>query len=178
MSGWFTLLVLLAAINPPRLRPHFDTRTRPMETLGAMLVTFVVTVTLAALGDSILDALQITPETWHIGAGAVALLVGGKMLIAPELTGIETPDGWAAVLAPFTFPLLFTPQLAALAILQGTTGSVAAAAGWLAVALVVTLAIAAVPHRRPVLWAASARFFGAVLAILAVALIVGGIRAV
>jgi small neutral amino acid transporter SnatA (MarC family) len=176
MSGWFVLVVLLAAINPPRLRPHLDVRERPGETLTAAVVVLLIGALLIAFATAILDAFAITDETWHIGVGAVGALVGARMLIAPKLDGIETPDGWAATAAPFVFPLLLTPQLVVLTILLGATESKAAAVGWLAAALALTVGAATVPHRRPGLWSAAARFLGAVLVILSIALIVAGIR--
>lgn len=176
MSGWFVLLALLAAINPPRLRPHLDARTRPAHALAAAAIVLVVGALLIGFADDILDALDITVETWHIGAGVVGLLVGARVVVAPGLRGIEMPDGRVAAVAPFAFPLLFTPQLAVLVVLLGATDSKPAAIGWLATALALSVGVAALPHRRPGLWPAAARFLGALLVILSVALIVAGIR--
>jgi small neutral amino acid transporter SnatA (MarC family) len=176
MSGWFVFLVLVAATNPPRLRPYVDVRTRPAQTLSAALIVLGAGALLIGVAAGLLDALEITVETWHLGAGVVGVLVGARVLVAPGLTGIEVPDGWAAAVAPFAFPLLFTPQLAALLVLLGTTGSKTASIGWLAIALAATIGVCGVPHRRPGLWSATARFLGALLVILSVALVVAGIR--
>jgi small neutral amino acid transporter SnatA (MarC family) len=176
MTGWFVFVVLLAAINPPRLRPYFDARSRPAETLTALAIVWGAGALLASFATDILDALEITVETWHIGAGAVGLLVGARVIVAPSLGEIEVPEGWGAAAAPFAFPLLFTPQLAVLMILLGATESKAMAIGWLAAALAVTSSVCVVPFRRPSLWAAVARLFGALLVILSVALVVAGIR--
>lgn len=176
MSSWFVFLVLLAAVNPPRLRPHLDVRVRPAQTLAAAGIVLGAEALLAGFATGILDALEVTDETWHIGAGAVGLLVGARMLVAPGLDAIEVPDGWTAAMAPLAFPLLFTPQLAVMVILLGVTESMATAVGWLAVALIVTAGVGAVPYRRPGLWAAATRFLGTLLVILSVALVVAGIR--
>jgi small neutral amino acid transporter SnatA (MarC family) len=176
MSGWFALLVLLAAINPPRVRPHLDVPTRPAQTLAAVIIVLVVGSVLVVVAIGFLDALQITSETWHIGAGAVGLLVGARVVVAPGIAGIEVPDGWAAAAAPYAFPLLLTPQLAVLMVLLGATGSKAAAVGWLAAVLAITVGVCSVPYRRPGLWSAAARFLGAMLVIMSVALVIAGIR--
>jgi small neutral amino acid transporter SnatA (MarC family) len=176
MSGWFVLLVLLSALNPPRLRSHLDVRRHPAHALAAAVIVFGAGALLVGFATGILDALEITVETWHIGVGVVGLLVGARMLVAPGFAGVEVPDGWAATAVPFVFPLLFTPQLAVLMVLLGATESKAAAIGWLAAALALTTGACALPYRRPVLWSAAARLLGALLVILAVALVVAGIR--
>jgi len=176
MSGWFVFLALLAAINPPRLRPHLDARTRPAHALAAVAIVLVVGALLVVFADGILDGLEITPETWHIGAGAVGALVGARVVVAPALRGIEIPDGWAVAVAPFAFPLLITPQLVVLMILLGATGSSPAAIGWLATVLAVTVGVSVVRYQRPGVWLAAAGSLGALLVILSVALVVAGIR--
>lgn len=176
MSGWFVPVVLLAALNPPRLRRYIDVQARPAQSLAAAAIVLGAGALLAGFATGILDALEITDETWHIGAGAVGLLAGARMLVAPNLGDIEVSDGWAAIVAPYAFPLLFTPPLAALMILLGATESNGTAIGWLAAALGLTVVAAAVPYRRPGLWTAAARFMGALLVILSVALVVAGIR--
>lgn len=176
MSNWFILLVLLVAINPPRLRPHWDVRERPAQSLAAVAIVLVAGVVLVGSATSILDALDITVETWHIGAGAVGLLVGARVLVFPGLGDVEVPDGWVAAVTPLAFPLLFTPQLAALAILLGSSESKAAAIGWLTAALALNVGVGAAPYRRPAVWTAAARFLGALLVILSVALVIAGIR--
>lgn len=176
MSCWFMLLILVAAINPPRLRPLLDVRARPGESVAAALIVFGAGAILVGFADGILDALEITVETWHIGAGVVGLFVGARVLVAPGLSDVEVPDGWAAVVVPFAFPLLITPQLAALAVLLGAAESKVATMGWLAASLVLTLGTGLVPYRKEGAWSAAARFLGALLVILSVALVVAGIR--
>ena len=176
MSGWFVLLVLLAAINPARVRPHLTVRDRPAQALAAAALVVGAGALLAGLATDILDALEITDETWHIGAGAVGVLVGARVLIAPHIVGVELPDGWAAAVAPFAFPLLFTPQLASLMVLLGATESTTASIGRLAASLAITIGVGVVPYRRPGLWMAAARFGGGLLVVMSVALVVAGIR--
>jgi small neutral amino acid transporter SnatA (MarC family) len=176
VSGWFVLLLLLAAINPPRLRSHLDVRARPWPSLAAALTVFGAGAILVGFADGVLEALAITDETWHIGAGVVGLLVGARVLVAPGLGDIEAPDGWPAALVPFAFPLLFTPQLVVMTILLGATESKPVAVAWLAASLALTVAADAMPNRQRRAWEAAARFLGALLVILSVALVVAGIR--
>lgn len=176
MTGWFVLLVLLAAINPPRLRPYVDSRARFLDTVTAAGVVLVVGSAVAGFASGILDALDITVETWHLGAGVVGVLVGARVLVAPGISGVVIPDGRAAALVPFAFPLLFTPQLAVLMLLLGATESTPAAIAWLAVALAITVVVCAMPYRRSSVWSGSARLLGASLVVLSVALVVAGIR--
>jgi small neutral amino acid transporter SnatA (MarC family) len=61
-------------------------------------------------------------------------------------------------------------------VLLGASESKASAIGWLVVALALTIGICAVPYRRQTAWTATARILGALLVILAAALVVAGIR--
>lgn len=176
MTSWFAFLVLVAAINPPRLRPYVDLRRRPARVVAAAAIVLGVGALLVIAAGSILEALEVTDETWHLGAGVVGMLVGGRVLVAPGLGDWEVPDGWGAAAAPYAFPLLFTPQLAVLAVLLGATEPKMATVGWLAGALALVPAVCLVPYRRAEYWAGTARFLGALLVILSVALVVAGVR--
>jgi hypothetical protein len=96
------------------------------------------------------------------------------MLVAPQFGQMPLPG--ETPLVPVAFPLLFTPQLAVLAILYGATESVGIAWGGLAVAVGIGAAVGFLRYRRPALWAGVARLAGAVLVVVAVALTVAGIR--
>ena len=177
MNGWFILVVYLAAANPARIRPHMSDdgeRAEARHLLVGAAVVLVAGLVLVLAGEAILDTLDITDETWHLGAGVVCGFVGARMLVAPRF--MEMPRPGEAPLVPVAFPLLFTPQLAVLVILFGATKSFGVAWGGLAVAVVLGAAVGLVRHRRPALWSAVARLVGAVLVVLAVALIVAGIR--
>jgi len=175
VSGWFVLLAYLSAVNPPRLRPRLPgspARARPVVMLAAAAVVLAAGLVLVLAAGSILDALDITPETWQIAAGIVVGLVGARVVVAPRLS--EPPPGsW---LVPVAFPLLFTPQLAVLAVLFGATQPVPLAWGWLAAAVVAGVAGGVLRCRRPGLWWALARWFGAVLVVVSIGLVVAGIR--
>ncbi len=177
MTGWFVSLAYLAAVNPPRLRPQLasgEQRGRPVQlVVGAAMVAGVGLILVLA-ADGILDALDISDETWRLAAGVVCGLVGARALVAPRLGEMPLPSGPALV--PIAFPLLFTPQLAVLTILFGATESIATAWGWLAVGVGAGVAAGGLRYRRPELWLALARLLAAVLVILGIALVIAGIR--
>ena len=177
MTGWFIFLAYLAAVNPPRMRSQLAAgeergQSKPLAVGAAIVVGTGLILVLAA--DGILDALDITDETWRLATGVVCGLVGGRTVISPAGGNIPSPA--ASVLFPIAFPLLFTPQLAVLAILFGATEPFAAAWGGLAAGVGAGAIAGKLRYRRPELWLALARLFAAVLVVVGVALVVAGIR--
>ncbi len=175
----FAFIAYVAAVNPPRLRiglPESDGRARFGPLLAGSALVFLITAGLALSAEAVLDWFQITPESWRMASGLIVGLVGARVLVAPQRADEPVLDGWGAAVVPVAFPLLFTPQLAALAVLFGGTESTSVAAGMLALALVVTVAVGMLRRTREALWLASARFFGALLIIVAVLEVVEGIR--
>lgn len=177
MTGWFVFLAYFAAVNPPRLRPHVATGGapgRPLQlALGAAVVVGVGLILVLA-ADGILDALDVTDETWRLAAGVVCGLVGARTVVAPRLGEMPSPDGLGLI--PIAFPLLITPQLAVLAILFGATEPFVPAWGLLAVGVGAGVAAGSLRYRRPEVWLALARLFGTVLVVVGVSLVIAGIR--
>jgi len=175
----FKIIAYLAAVNPPRLRiglPEAGGRARLGPLLAGSALVFVITAALALSAETVLEWFQITPESWRMASGIIVGLVGARVLVAPQRADEPVLDGWGAALVPVAFPLLFTPQLAALAVLFGGTESTGVAVGMLALAMVVAVAVGMMRRTRDALWLASARFFGALLIIVAVLEVVEGIR--
>ena len=175
----FAFIAYLAAVNPPRLRiglPEADGRARFGPLLAGSVLVFVITAALALTAESLLEWFQITPESWRMASGIIVGLVGARVLVAPQRAEEPVLDGWGAALVPVAFPLLFTPQLATLAVLFGGTESSSVAVGMLALAMVVAVGVGMMRRTRDALWLASARFFGALLIIVAVLEVVEGIR--
>jgi small neutral amino acid transporter SnatA (MarC family) len=164
----FAFMAYVAAVNPPRLRiglPESHGRARFTPLLAGSALVFVITA-----------ALALSAESWRMASGIIVGLVGARVLVAPQRADEPVLDGWGAALVPVAFPLLFTPQLAALAVLFGGTESAAVAVGMLALALGVAVAVGMMRRTREALWLASARFFGALLIVVAVLEVVEGIR--
>ena len=178
MSAWFLLAGALAVVNAPRIRPALPEagdRRIAVTAAGATLV-FVLGASATLWAEAGLEALDISPETWRIATGAIAVVAGVWVLGLPlqrEEKGLEGP---AAALAPVAFPLILTPELAAFLVLFGATEPAATWLPVLAVALL-TVAAAAVPSVvRRGLWAGTSRLMGGLLIVVAIAQIVEGIR--
>lgn len=179
MTTWFVYLSYLAAVNPARLRPALpgrDGRAAVVPLVTGAVITLAFASLLIGVADDVLDALDITPETFRIAAGVVAGLVGIKVLALP--TRAEEPElsGVWKALVPVTFPLMITPELVALASIYGATESGGVAIGGVAIALLAGAGAGLLRQRRPRLWLASARFLAAFLILAGFALVVEGIR--
>ena len=150
---------------------------RAAVALGALLALAAVAA-VAALGGALLDALDISPESFRLGAALVLALEGARALVfgrpgaEPELAGLQ------AAVVPVAFPLLLTPGVVALAIAAGGDDVEAEAVGALALALALVLAVTLVRRdpRHDALLAAGGRLLGALEIAAGVALAVGAIR--
>ena len=128
MSVWFVVVAYLAAVNPPRIRPGFSNDPERSEPAPLVIGAAVVAgggLALTAAGNAMLDALQITWETWQMAAGIVAVLAGARALVWPQLGDVPRFGGAAAGLVPVAFPLLLTPALAVLMVHFGATETLA-----------------------------------------------------
>lgn len=181
--GWL-VLAFLAATNPARVRqvlPTVDGSERvnlPVVAAGA-LVTLALAIVLGALGDSILEALDISDASFRLAAGAILSVVGLRVLIQPGPAVEPELRGAFAVIVPVVFPLLFTPELAALAVAATTDASIGAVAGALAIGLAAVVAVAALVRRSTTLWQllpAFTRVLAVLLVVVGAALLVDSIR--
>jgi small neutral amino acid transporter SnatA (MarC family) len=178
VSFAFLLLALVAAANPCRVRLVVPER-REAVALGALIALGAASA-LAAVGSSLLDALDITPETFRL-AGAVVLALEGAhaLLLArpvpePELAGL------GAALVPVAFPLLLTPGVVMLALTAGGDDLVGEAVGALAVAFALVLLVMLIPRgaRSDPLLAAGGRLLGALEIAAGIALAIDSLREV
>lgn len=179
MSIWLVYAGYLAAVNPARLRPALpedDERVAWRAVIAGAAFAMGVGLLLIAVSTDLLDALDITPETWRIAAGMVAALVGLRVLAFPGRAEEPRLGGLRSAIVPVAFPLLLTPELVALVSIFGATEPATRSVGGLLVALTVGVAAGAVRHRHPTLWLAGARLFATVLLLAGLALVVEGIR--
>jgi hypothetical protein len=127
----------------------------------ALLAGVAIVVAAALLADALLDALSISPESFRIAAGLVLGAAGVRTLVWPRASG------------PFG-AVLVTPELVAVAVSFGAddpTGEVLAAA-----ALALLPALLASRARRAETSALAAQFLAALELVVAIALVVAGIR--
>ncbi len=172
------LLAFVAAVNPAAVAIAVGPRPSRTMVAAAAAITFALALA-AALSDGVLDALDVTPETFRVAAAGVLGLTGARWLVigARPVTVDPPSDGWRAVAVPLLIPVLVTPALAMVSISVGADDGVAVAAIGAGVAL--ALAWGATVVRSPALvWSWAARVFGALGIAVALALAVDGVRSV
>ncbi len=179
MTLWFIYSTYIAAVNPARLRlalPDSDGRARPGPLAVGTAIAMAVSAVLIAVSSDLLAALEISPETWRMAAGIVIGIVGVRVLAFPQRAEEPQLSGSWAGLVPVAFPLLITPELIALVTIFGATEPAVRSIGGVAAALALGLGSGFAAYRRPSLWSATARLFGALLILGGIAMLVEGIR--
>jgi small neutral amino acid transporter SnatA (MarC family) len=161
VSFAFLLLALVASVNPCRLRLVLPER-RAAVALGA-LVALGSAAGVAAVGGAVLDALDITPETFRLASAVVLALEGARALVLARPAREPELGGLGAALVPVAFPLLLTPGVVMLALTAGGDDIVGWAVGALVVAFALVLVTTLIPRgaRADALLAAGARLLGA-----------------
>jgi hypothetical protein len=137
-------------------------RPRPPMVALALLAGLALISLGAVFADDLLDALSISPESFRIAAGIVLFITGVRPLVWPYV-----PAG------PFA-AVLVIPELACLAISLGADEGVGRVLGAAAVVLPV-VAVATLVHQREPM-AVAAQFLAALQLVVAVALVVSGLR--
>ncbi|MGH9027573.1 MAG: MarC family protein [Acidimicrobiia bacterium] len=186
MTFVLLLLAFVTVVNPARIHgalPAPGTRRGRVAVAGlGGAIALVVLVALAAVGDGLLDALDIDEASARIAAGLVLLVAGVRDLVARPPAAEPALPGWRAALVPVAVPLLLGPEVAVLALVAGANEGVASTSGTAAFAVAVVVATSLAPRElapiserfRGVL----ARLSAAVLVVLAVDLTIDGILAV
>jgi small neutral amino acid transporter SnatA (MarC family) len=178
MSWWYLLAVAIVAVNAARIRPALpqEGTRRLVLAAGGTAIVLLIGASAIAWAEPLLELLAITPETWRIAAGVVALLAGAWVLAFPSRRDEDgLPGRWAA-LAPVAFPLILSPELAGFLVLFGATEPASRWLPALVLGLATVPAAAAIEVRRRGLWTAASRMGGALLIALAIAQIIEGIR--
>ena len=176
MSFAFLLLAFAAAVNPCRIRLALPA-SRAAVALGALLA-LAAGAALALAGSVLLDALEVSPESFRLAAGLVLTLEGLRTLVLPRPVDEPELGGLGAALVPVAFPLLLQPGVVVLALTAGGDEVAGEAIGALAVALLlVALAGAlAIGARGEPLLVAGSRLLGALEIAAGAALAVDAIR--
>jgi small neutral amino acid transporter SnatA (MarC family) len=172
----FLVVAFVAAVNPCRARLGFPGPWLPLA-LGSALAALAAAA-LAAAGGSVLDALDVSPESFRLAAGFVLVVEGARTLAWPRpATEHGLPGLWAAVV-PAAFPLLLQPGVVVLALAAGGDEVVGRTLVALAVALGAAAAAGAVRDGVGAegLLVAGSRLLGAIELTAGVALAVDAIR--
>jgi small neutral amino acid transporter SnatA (MarC family) len=176
VTFWFLLLAFAASLNPCRFRLAFAGRPEVVA-LGS-LAALGVGATLCFLGEAVLDALAISPESFRLAAALVLAVEGIRALLAASPRPAPALAALRAALVPVAFPLLLQPGVVVLALAAGGDDVAATAVGALAIALVPVIgaSLLAGGARTDALLLAGGRLFGALEIVAGAALAVDAIR--
>lgn len=172
-------MAFIAAVNPAAMAIAVGPRPSRTLTAAAAAITFALALVAAAGSEGVLDALDVTPETFRVAAAVVLGLTGARWLVlGPRPVAVDPPaDGWRAVVVPLLVPVLVTPALAMVSISVGADDGVAVAAPGAAVTLALAW-VATVVRCPAIVWSWAARLVGALGIAVALALAVDGVRSV
>lgn len=179
MSVWLLITAMVAAVNPWRARVGLGPAPYPAS---AVLVGVVIAVggvaLLGAVSAPLLESLQITPETFLIAAGLVAIIAGARTVFFPEPFLEPALEGWRSGLWPLAFPRLLSPEVIALSLAlpgqRGTGFMIAAAAIGIVASGLLTLIGSDGTGRR--VHTALGAIAGAVLVVVGIWMMIEGIR--
>jgi small neutral amino acid transporter SnatA (MarC family) len=176
VSFAFLLFALVASVNPSRVRLVLPERRKAVA-LGALLALGSAAA-VVAVGGALLDALDISPESFRLAAAVVLALEGARALVLPRPGAEPELGGLGAALVPVAFPLLLTPGVVALALAAGGDEIAAEAVGALALAFGCVLLASLVPRsdRADALLAAGGRLLGAAEIVAGIALAVDALH--
>lgn len=183
MTDFLQLLVfMIAALNPAAAAaaPVPPGKRLGWDVIGGGTgIALVVCVSAAVFGDRILDGLDVEPETFRVGAGAVMLVTGGLALWNGGAPHRGPWEGRGAALFPLALPVLVTPAVLVASLSYGADRGAGETSMAIVVAMLLGAGLLAVRFGR--FEAASdgvARVTGALLVVVAAGLIVDGVRAI
>lgn len=163
MSFAFLVGGFLATTNPGRIAlAARTTRPQPRSVVLALLAGSVLVAVAVTPANDLLDALDVSPESFRIAAGLVLAATGVRTIVWPRASS-----------GPFV-AVLVTPELACLAISFGADEPTAKVLAAAAVALA-AVAIAALGRGREP-GVSGTQFLAALQVVVAVALGVSGVR--
>jgi small neutral amino acid transporter SnatA (MarC family) len=182
MSEVLLMAAFVAAVNPLRSRIGLPEaaggRVRPAAFAIGAVVSVGVIALLGWWSAPILETLEVTPETFRIAAGLVAILAGGWAFAVPTPTAEPEFGGWRDGLWPIAFPRILAPEVLMLVLAGATQNGVAASTGAAATAVAVLGLLGAVPGtgRSVRVLAAAGRVLAVLLVVVGVFLMIDGIR--
>ena len=120
-SVWLWAVALLLALNPARAAfgvPRTGREITWLCLVGGAIGGLAVCI-FAALGDPLLDALDVSAPAFRIAAGVVALLAGATDLVRRPPSPDPALPGRRAALVPVALPLVARPILLVIALSAG-----------------------------------------------------------
>jgi small neutral amino acid transporter SnatA (MarC family) len=182
-SSWLWAAALVLALNPARAAFGVPRAGRsPRTVVGAAAVGGLIgalgVCAVAAVGDPLLEALEVSEPSFRVAAGIVAGLAGAADLFRRPPPSEPALPGWRAALIPVAIPLVARPALIVLALGAGADRDVLASAGAMATGIALLIVLAAVgptgsPGGRVLRWAS--RLLAALLVACGVVLAVDGV---
>lgn len=181
MNSFALVLTAVGVVNPPRLALRLGSHDRAKRfrssRIGVVLAGAGV-LGLAWLAHPLIDALDVSPETFQIAAGLVISVVAVVDVVWPDRRPEQLVGGWRDGFVPVAYPLLLSPGLVLFSLTTAVDRGVWVTVGFGAVGLVGGLAASALSRERQTLWVAAVRLVGAALMVLGVAMVMDGIRTV
>jgi small neutral amino acid transporter SnatA (MarC family) len=182
-SDWLWAAVLLLALNPARAAfgvPRAGRSQRDVVELAALggAIGGLAVCVAAALGEPLLDALDVSDPSFRTAAGILAGLAGAIDLFRRPPPPEPALEGRRAALIPVAIPLVARPALLVLALGAGAESGVLVSAGATAAAVAVLVGLTAtwIPESsagRALRWAA--RLLAAALVTCGVVLTIDGV---
>jgi small neutral amino acid transporter SnatA (MarC family) len=147
-SAWLWAIALLLALNPARVAfgvPRAGRSPREVAGLAALggAIGGLALCVVAAVGEPLLDALDVSAPAFRTAAGAVAVLAGAADLIRRPPSPEPALAGRAAALVPVAIPLIARPALLVMAIGAGVDAGVLVCAAAIALGVAMTAGLAA-----------------------------------
>jgi small neutral amino acid transporter SnatA (MarC family) len=182
MTGLLAIVAWLAVLDPPRTRlglPESGSGRARLGIVGPGVVLGIgVLLVIAAAANSVLGALEITPEMFRIAAGFVLLIEAARMFFVAEPAQEPVAAGWRGAVWPVAYPWVVTPASIVLALTTGASDGVLWIPAVVAGAALVGLgATAPGPIGRRVL-VALGRLLAVAVVLTAVWLAIAGVREV
>jgi small neutral amino acid transporter SnatA (MarC family) len=163
-SGWLWAAALLLALNPARAAfgvPRAGRSPRAVAGVAAAggAIGGLAVCAAAAVGDPLLDLLDVTEPSLRTAAGVVAILAGAADLFRRPPSPEPALAGRRAALVPVAIPVVIRPALVVLALGAGADQGVLVSAGAMAVGVALLAGLAARAHTegaggRMLRWAA------------------------
>jgi small neutral amino acid transporter SnatA (MarC family) len=182
MNGILLVVAYVAAVNPLRTRLGLPESEGGRARMGVLAVGALLAAGgvwgLAGWSGPILDALQVSPETFRLAAGIVVSVAAIVTLVRPRPAEEPEAPGALASLWPIAYPRLLSAEVVVLALTTGTQEGVAATVAAAAVAFGTAVSLGLVRRSgfsdRVLL--NTGRLASVLLVIVAVFLMVDGIR--